>query len=350
MRPTAWSGGQDPQALRLKPYLMGLRGLIPEGPLDRLPPDYYTSPPHVQFQMTAEAHRAWGQKYGPLLESITSQVVGQLQAMGYSLQLLATPQQICNPAAGCVGWQGYLYRVTTPDGCVQEATIVMPALAMSANSVDSIVRSYVDTLESSRYWACPQPSAPAAAPAPAPATATATAAPTYSRSASLSAPDGYVVGGRFVLRIQGKPGGKIEIWASQNGREHGTTPFGFADSSGRFEISGVFGPEHAGSWHEKVYVAGELAGELRFSVSSPPPPAVQQPGVVQTLSQHPQMVQGGGGSTTLPDTGEVAVSSSSSSSSSGDGEVKTAAEGSNNLLLMVLVGAGVLALFLGGKK
>jgi hypothetical protein len=172
-------------------------------------------------------------------------------------------------------------------------------------------------------------------------TNTAAATTTYRRDVQLVAPDGYRAGGRFTLKVWGPPNQTVEIAAWQNSLSHGRTAYGTTDSSGYFEISGVWAPEHAGRWQEDIYVGGELVGRLDFEITAPQQtqPAPDTVVILPPANQPPQ--PGSGSSVGIPSDG------------TGNGNGDAAPSGQAGFSIsptVLLVGAVALLFLLGGRK
>jgi hypothetical protein len=164
---------------------------------------------------------------------------------------------------------------------------------------------------------------------------------TYRRDVQLLAPDGYRAGGRFTLKVWGAPNQAVEIAAWQNSLSHGRTAYGTTDSSGYFEISGVWAPEHAGRWQEDIYVGGERVGRLDFEIAAPQQtkPAADTVVILPPANQPPQ--PGSGASVETPSDG----------TGSGSGDVEPSRQAGFPISTTVLlVGAAALVFLLGGKK
>ena len=95
-------------------------------------------------------------------------------------------------------------------------------------------------------------------------------------SASISAPDGYVVGRSWRITVTGPALQPVSVHAYQNGKDLGRTQYGRTDSNGVFDLSGSFTPGVEGGWVEYWYVGDSLAGVINFVVS--PAATAPQPG------------------------------------------------------------------------
>jgi len=170
---------------------------------------------------------------------------------------------------------------------------------------------------------------------------TAATTTTYRRDVQLLAPDGYRAGGRFTLKVWGPPNQTVEIAAWQNSLSHGRTAYGTTDSSGYFEISGVWAPEHAGRWQEDIYVGGEIVGRLSFEITAPQqtqPPA-DTVVILPPANQPPQ--PGSGSSVEIPSDG----------TGNGNGDAAPSRQAGFSISpTVLLVGAAALLFLLGGKK
>ena len=364
---TVWR--QPGNARRIRRHLRGFGALLPNISVQ------YTGNPQADFSLQLQALGDWYSKYYQQAYSIAEQVISELRSRGYRVDVLQRPEDLCNPSAGCVDFIGHVVKLQK-DGREYVAGTGDRGLYSRVNSV----QEFVDMLEQHfSMYATPATdttstttatttatttTTPTATTTATPtttataiptATSTATTTPTstttsqyYSRSAVLSAPDGYRVGGRFTLKIQGAPSSQVSIRAWQNGNDHGTTPLGTTDSRGYYEISGVWGDEHAGQWVEIIYVGGEQVGQINFEITKP------QTQPVNTVSVSiPSYPATDSGSTTQ----EPVISQDQIPSSSTQPDIVAEANSrqadAGSSMLPLLIGAGVVALILfsgGGRK
>jgi len=286
-------------------YLRGLGGMIPPAPSVLGDP--------VQ---DLAAKTQWVNAYYAQSRQYADAVVAALQSAGFAVNILGSS---CDPGAGCLGL--FQYQATlSKDGKSMDASIGNPVRYNSpqeeASDIASMFGIYavpaqsystgintsvlVQPSSTSAQVQLPQEFASATTAttqtANTAATTTQTAntatTTTYRRDVQLLAPDGYKTGGRFTLKIWGLPNQTVEIEAWQNGQSHGRTAYGATDSSGYYEISGSWQPEHAGRWQENIYVGGEIVGMLDFELANPSQPpgnvTVTPGGSVQTSGASPQ--------------------------------------------------------------
>ena len=340
---TVWR--QPGNARRIRRHLRGFGALLPNISVQ------YTYNPQADFMLQVQALSDWYNKYYQQAYSIAEQVISGLKGRGYRVDVLQRPEDLCNPSAGCVDFIGHVVKLQK-DGREYVTGTGDRGMYSRVNSVQEVV----DMLEEHfSMYATTATNTTSTTTATATTTPTTTSTPTstttsqyYSRSAVLSAPDGYRVGGRFTLKIQGAPSSQVSIRAWQNGNDHGTTPLGTTDSRGYYEISGVWGDEHAGQWVEIIYVGGEQVGQINFEITKP------QTQPVNTVSVSiPSYPATDSGSTTQ----EPVISQDQIPSSSTQPDIVAEANSrqadAGSSMLPLLIGAGVVALILfsgGGRK
>ena len=61
-------------------------------------------------------------QYGATIRQFADSTLAELRSMGFSVQILATPEEQCNPAAGCYDSVGYSVMLTR-DGITQQHTV-----------------------------------------------------------------------------------------------------------------------------------------------------------------------------------------------------------------------------------
>lgn len=375
---TAWR--QPGTASRARRYLQGLGGMLPNISVQ------YTYNPQIDYNLQVQALMDWYNKYYQQAYSISEQVMAELRRRGFQVQVIQTPEQLCNPSANCYDYVGHLVNLTK-NGFTMQAGMGDRGSFSRVNSVsefaDSVERAFLASYESqtgAQYQQQPQPTVTqpqATVTQPQPTVtqpqptvtqpqptvtqptvtqtqptvtqqtyATGQQTMTYAKSAVLLAPDGYRTGGRFTLKIQGKPNSQVSIRAWQNGSDHGTTPFGTTDSQGYYEISGVWQDVHAGQWREIVYVGGETVGELNFTVVKPEPPPANTVGTstpsITTTAQEPVLTQD-----------EIPSSATQPSVVTSPSDVQITSQSTfqfSGLALLAAVGVALLLISGNGKK
>jgi hypothetical protein len=350
-RSPQWGRQRMPE---VRGYLRGLGGMIPPAPSD-------ASDPQRDLALKSQ----WVNTYYAQSRQYADAVVAALQSAGFTVNILGSS---CDPGAGCVGL--FQYQATlSKDGKSMDASIGNPVRYNSpqeeASDIASLFSIYavpaqsystgintsvlVQPSSTSTQVQLPQEFASAtttattaAQTANAAATTSDAAATTttYRRDVQLLAPDGYKTGGRFTLKIWGLPNQTVEIEAWQNGQSHGRTAYGATDSSGYYEISGSWQPEHAGRWQENIYVGGEIVGRLDFELANPsePPGNVTVTPTMPELPAANQPPQPGSGGKTTPDAG---------------GQTPGVTPSGSGLPMLLLIGGAAVLLFAmsgGGKK
>jgi hypothetical protein len=340
-RSPQWGRQRMPE---VRGYLRGLGGMIPPAP------SVYGDP--VQ---DLAAKTQWVNTYFAQSRQYADAVVAALQSAGFAVNILGAS---CDPGAGCIGL--FQYQATiSKDGKSMDASIGNPVrynspqeeasdiaylfgiYAVPAQSYSTGINTsvLVQPSSTSTQVQLPQELASATTTTTQPANAAPATTTTYRRDVQLLAPDGYVTGGRFTLKIWGLPNQTVEIEAWQNGQSHGRTAYGATDASGYYEISGSWQPEHAGRWQENIYVGGEIVGMLDFELVNPsqPPGNVDVTPATPELPAANQPSQPGSGAQT-PDTGVQTPG------------IVVQPTGTGLPMLLLIGGAAALLLLSGGKK
>jgi hypothetical protein len=341
-RSPQWGRQRMPE---VRSYLRGLGGMIPPAP------SVYGDP--VQ---DLAAKTQWVNTYFAQSQQYADAVVAALQSAGFAVNILGAS---CDPGAGCIGL--FQYQATiSKDGKSMDASIGNPVrynspqeeasdiaylfsiYAVPAQSYSTGINTsvLVQTSNTSTQVQLPQEFSYATTTTQ-PANAAPATTTTYRRDVQLVAPDGYRAGGRFTLTVWGPPNQTVEIAAWQNSLSHGRTAYGTTDSSGYFEISGVWAPEHAGRWQEDIYVGGELVGRLDFEITAPQQTQPETDTVV-ILPPANQPLQPGSGSS---------VETPSDGTGNGNGDAAPSRQtGFSISPTVLLVGAAALLFLLGGRK
>jgi len=257
-----------------------LRGLVPPAPYDSTDP-----------LRDLELKRQWAAQYRDVALQFANQVVSALQARGFNVQLLG---ETGSPGAGYVGLPQYA-AILRQGGKAMDATIGNPVRfnspADEAQELASLFSIYATDAQASTGFntsvlapvTSPPPPPPPTTPPSSGTTQTfsAPAGPSYVRSASIVAPNGFQAGAPWTIVVSGQPNRPVSIAARKDGRDLGETTYGNTDSQGQFQMKGTFTEDTVGQWSETVKVGGETVGSLQFTVLPPPvsgtPPASSQP-------------------------------------------------------------------------
>jgi len=252
-----------------------LRGLVPPAPYDSTDP-----------LRDLELKRQWAAQYRDVALQFANQVVSALQARGFNVQILG---ETGSPGAGYVGLPQYA-AILRQGGKAMDATIGNPVRfnspADEAQELASLFSIYATDAQASTGFntsvlapvTSPPPPPPPTTPPSSGTTQTfsAPAGPSYVRSASIVAPNGFQAGAPWTIVVSGQPNRPVSIAARKDGRDLGETTYGSTDSQGQFQMKGTFTEDTVGQWSETVKVGGEIVGSLQFTVLPAPvagPPA-----------------------------------------------------------------------------
>ena len=81
----------------------------------------FTGYTHNAFDTIANL-QAYTQKYGATIRQFADATLSELRSMGFGVEILATPEEQCSPAAGCYDSVGYSVMLTR-DGITQQHTV-----------------------------------------------------------------------------------------------------------------------------------------------------------------------------------------------------------------------------------
>jgi len=264
-----------------------LSGLIPTAPYDPTNP-----------LRDLELKRQWAAQYWQQAMDFANSVVGALQGMGFTVNVLGNS---CDPAAGCIGLP-QLQAILIKGGRSMDASIGNPVRFNSPQEEASYIASLFDMyavssaafvsgtntsvltssqpLTQQQVYQQQQQALQQSAPSVSQQLQQVQSTTSYNppplntvRSAVLLAPQGYTVGSPWRIVVMGPPDRPVSVAASQNGRSLGETTYGRTDSGGRFEMAGNFAPGTEGTWQQIWKVGGEVVGTVNFTVLPAPGPS-----------------------------------------------------------------------------
>lgn len=252
----------------------------------------------------------WYAQAIPHLNTWASDFFNALRAMGFTVQMITTPETWYS----CATCWAYEFNVVK-DGFSYRAAL-QPVNAMQYSSdayAQYIAQKWAEAKSqaaaAAQTPAAPPPasSTPASIPTQTSSTPVSSSAPVSStqpaapstpasqsvvKSATVFAPSGYTVGSPWSIVVMGAPGKAVSVAAWQDGRSLGETTYGVTDANGRFEHSGRFSAETIGRWQEIWKVGGEPVGTVTFTVlpAAGPTDAPQTPTTNTAVPQTPTQV------------------------------------------------------------